>query len=108
MSPAALRELSTLTIGFVPVSFEMPVGMPDWAKVTFHWVTYVPVMVAPASAEPSVPLAVLVRRYCLLAELVATGVEKVQLVPSSQKRVSSSALAANELTPTLTTVLVPV
>src|SRR6266480_3120346 len=66
-------------------------------------------MVVPASAELSEPLAVLVRRYCLSeAGLVATGVEKLQAVPSSQKRVSARAPAAKGTPPTVTTVLAPV
>ena len=65
-------------------------------------------MVVPASAALIEPLAVLVRRYCLLAEVVATGVENVQVVPTSQKRMSSRPLAANGVPPTVTTVLAPV
>src|SRR2546430_1539716 len=63
--PTLNRLPPTLTTVLALVS---PPVMPLWLKVTFHWVTKLPVMVVPASVALMVPLAILVRRYCLLAE----------------------------------------
>ena len=59
-SPIGWGVPATVTTVLAPVSAEPPVRMPVWAKLTRYWVAYVPVIVVPASAAPSVPLAVLV------------------------------------------------